>query len=405
MIKAIFKVLSSWWTATVWLIVMVVLFIVTALQAGGTEAFFRTLFLSTPGRIAYATGVLNMFFISLRVLTEAFSSRVPSIQEMDTWIEFQREGWQRFREGFKEFNLPAEVPEKSAYIKLRRWSVIPGTLLRAGFVVLLLALMLSYNLRVSEKVVLHKGALLELGNRPVRVKAIEPDMSEEFLQVGEKSTFKLSEVSLLLDDGDKIHRVGSGFPSFLEGHYLRVIHLGLYQELKVKDGRGEFSSGYALDVFPPGKTAVVTLPERDYFLTLTLYPERTIKKGILTGRQYNLKELTFKVLVQKNKKILAEGLIKEGQTGRLAGWEIGIPKGGYYAELLIVKDPVYPLLLAGLGLLLSGLFLMPVRFFWFKKELLFEPAGELIRVGYSEEFYKRWAVNRFHRLFDDLSIV
>ena len=209
---------------------------------------------------------------------------------------------------------------------------------------------------------------------------------------------------MTLQQDERFYKIVSGHPVRIDGVYLRVVHLGITQDVTVIDKKGRLTSLFDLDLFPPGRTALVKLPSRDYFLTFTLHPERKIKKGILTGEVYNLEKFLYRVVLQSGNREhkTFSSIIREGHASLVNGVNIRLGKRGFYATIQIVRDPGLGLLRSGLMILVIGLILLPSRAFWYTREIYIVPEEQKIKIGYSEEFFKKWAINRFHRVVDDL---
>ncbi len=368
--------------------------------------FYRELFYSPAGLFLYGLLILNLLAVSVRVAFDSLAKKPPERKKMDAMVVLELKKWSEVRETLREFSLPEKAPEGLFYKKLRRWSFLPGTIFRLSIVCVLLSLLISVRTERRTEFLAHDGEDIKQ-LEGIQIKEIKAPLQADFLQIGEEGTYSLPEAEALVEKAGRVYRISSLMPEKVGAYYMRINHLGYYREIIISDEKGGFRINRELDLLPPGKTAIIPVSNRDYFITVTLSPERTIRKGILTGSQFNLKQPSFNVVIQraKGKKQLKKAVLKDGQEIKLSHMSIMIKNRGLFARVLYVKNPAYAFLRGGLIALVLSVFLMVLRFFWFKKELLIEKKGDRIAVYYREEFYRKWAVTRFQRAFEGLSIV
>lgn len=406
MIQRLFHIASSWWLHVLILIILIGCYIHKTGSEGEFLVFIDFLFNTPTGILLYIILLLNLLFITIRIIFNHLSTRPPAISSMDTFVEIKhsQEVWQQIRKSFKTFNLPSEITEKMIYIKKGRWSLIPGTILRTGIIIFLFSLLLSYHVRSEKERIIHEGALLKLQSRELKVKKIIPHMDKEFLQVGDSSVFEVKKVAVLLEDKERTYHIDSSYPVKIGKYYLKVTHLGLSHKLDIEKNNSKVQLIADLDIFPPGKTALLSVNNEDTFFTFTLIPDKTIKKGILTGRLYNLSKVKYKLVMQKGKKNIISTMepISPGQTVTFDNYKISLGRTSYYIIMKYVYDPGLKFLKAGLFLLTAGLVLMFSRFFWYKKDFMVIKGAGTITIGYREEFFKKWGINRFHKLLDEI---
>jgi hypothetical protein len=156
-----------------------------------------------------------------------------------------------------------------------------------------------------------------------------------------------------------------------------------------------------LDVLPPGRLHAVELPSGAGTLSFVLEPEKTIKKGLLTGKAYNLKTPLYRVSLKGEG---GDGDVVLGPSGiaELVGRSLTLGDHSLYVKVRSVYDPALLWLYAGAVLGLFGLALMPLRFFWYEKRLCALVGDRRIFVGYSEEFYRMWGILKFRKWTEDL---
>jgi hypothetical protein len=359
--------------------------------------FAHVVFHTIAGMAIYALLVLNLALAGLRVVIGRLgrAGGGPSaIREMDVYGEFPLSGenakekvasWLR-QQGCSVYSSGEDI-----YGTKGRLSFIPGTLMRAGIVVFMASLVLSVHLRRSEEALLREGESAALLNTEVRLEKLEPGLPGEFLQVGDSDAFRLEKVSagIATSAGETITATG-GFPTWAGGLYWRITHLGYHQP--VKTGGGE--TGFYLDVLPPGKGHSVRLSESGPSIVFKLEPEKTIKKGLLTGKLYRLDAPFYRIGLKGEDTVMRLG---PGESGGAGGLELSLGESSLYIRVLAVYDPALRWIWVGIVLALVGLALMPARFFWYEKRFHAHVSGGSVLVGYSQEFYRNWSVHKFQR--------
>jgi hypothetical protein len=240
--------------------------------------------------------------------------------------------------------------------------------LRLGAILLMASLPLSGLLRVENEALLDEGGSASMLGTEVRLEAIEAELPQNYLQVGENTDFRLEGVQarLALQSGEVM--AGSGMPAKAGGVYYRLTHLGYALPIK---GQG-LDGVHHLDVLPPGKTHKPG--KRD--LSIRLEPVKTMKKGLLTGRAYDLASPSFGILKGKggSERIYTP---KPGRSSEEGEFEIGEP--GLYLRIQAVR----------------GSALMLLRPLWYERRFMAVEKNGRLLIGYSEEFLKKWGVYKF----------
>ena len=287
-----------------------------------------------------------------------------------------------------------------------RFSFLPGTLLRLGIIITLGAVMISVQARRSFDAVLHGGEHQDLAGEALTVSAIHANLPGDFLQVGEESMFQLDGVSAALELSGKAYNITPGFPSRIKGRYYRIVHVGYSQIVTVTGPGMRVERREDLDLLPPGRTALVSLPEGKTFLTVSLEPERTITKGLVKGRQFDLVSPLYRVVAQKGgTRERPEGtVVRPGGTVELGALRVSLGATSHFVRVQVVVDPALPWIYAGMVLTLAGMLFMIGRFFWYERELAAIMQGGTLFIGYRAEFYKRWGMDRFQRWMDSLPV-
>src|SRR5574337_89870 len=278
--------------------------------------------------------------------------------------------------------------------------------MRAGFLVLMISLLISVHTRVTLSRIVHEGESSAFFGSTVTISSIEADLPRDFLQVGDDSTFLIEKTVLRASSSGRTFTVTPGLPTRIESDYFRVIHLGYAQPLAMRKNGTDTEKRADLDILPPGKTHIVDLPAGDKFLTFTLEPDRTIAKGLLKGKQYNLADPFYRIVLQSGeKKTRPETFaMRPGERRGARALDLSLGKSVLFARLQVVRDPALGGVYTGALIALAGLALMLTRFFWFRKEMTALIGDSLLTIGYREEFFKKWGIQKFYRWKDELSM-
>jgi hypothetical protein len=173
-------------------------------------------------------------------------------------------------------------------------------------------------------------------------------------------------------------------PAKAGGAYYRLTHLGYALPIT---GQG-LDGVHHLDVLPPGKTHKPGKGD----IRIRLEPVKTMKKGLLTGRVYDLASPSFGILKGKGG---SESIftLKPGRSSENGEFEIGEP--GLYLRIKAVRDPAIPLMKLAIAVLLAGSALMLLRPLWYERRFMAVEKNGRLLIGYSEEFLKKWGVYKF----------
>jgi hypothetical protein len=368
------------------------------------------IFKKPGGLLLYGGLMANLVCASIRAAMAKLGSESvspESIKKMDAWIEVPHPGPDPIgaaAESIRKMGFAVEESPTTASAQKGRYSFLPGTVLRAGIVILMASALLSTNLRRAEEAVFYEGGEAELLDRVFGLSEIRPDLPEDFIQVGQESSFRLDTISATLSASDREYTVTSGIPLNAAGLYLRITHLGIMQPISGRTPSTVFDWDVFLDVLPPGRTDSETLLSNDLSLAFTLMPSKTIEKGLVTGRLYDLKEPLYKLaIISTGSGERPENVtVSHSKSASVGDVDITLGENSVYVRVQAVDDPTLPWLYAGVIILIAGAALMLSRFFWYEKRACaFRTYDELL-VGYSEEFYKKWGILKFQKLREEL---
>lgn len=399
------KAVSSWWGTVVLLLSLCASYLYFTFDDNTYRNWIDFVFYTPAGLVLYFALIVNIISVTARVAYEKLKGQcqsskeaVDAIKGMDTWIEVPADvPVERVVEWVKKAGFRVNITGDSVSALKGKFSFLPGTVARAGLVVLMTAFLISMHLRKTEDAVLHEGESGLFFGKKISLTAIESSLPEEFLQVGEKSTFGLDNVSAKLSASQKTYSVTAGFPVRIDGLYFRITDIGLYQPLSVKPQGAfdPFTSSVDLDILPPGKSSSVRLPPGE-LLTFTLKPYKTLEKGLVTGELFNLETPLYHLVLQRGKDKY-EGTIRPGETAEFGGDWISLGKNSLYINVLSVNDPALIWIQTGMLITLAGIILMLSRFFWYEKRLCATRVDNAMLIGYREEFYSKWGVLKFRK--------
>lgn len=399
---------SSWWAFAACCLALCISYLCFCSGDDAYAKWSSFLLNSSLGVMLYLCLSVNLFFITLRTLFERFGKNragVDEIRSMDTFIELSSSGendLETISEWFRAKGFRSDIRNSRITATKNSLSIIPGTVLRLGLVIFMISLLVSANVRKTDERILHKNSSPVLMGKEHELRSIGPKMPDEFLQVGEESIFRLDHIEAEIRAKGNAFIVSSGYPVRHEGVYYRITNIGFAQQATIKIAQGELSGNLDLNILPPGKTDTVATGFEGISFVVALAPEKSSQKGLLTGSLYNLKIPKYKIAVQKDKKKISEFLLRPDEAFTSGNMAINLGGHALFAKVTAVSDPALPWLYAGFVLIISGSGLMLSRFFWYEKKVCALLADRKILIGYSEEFFKKWGIMKFHNHREDI---
>jgi hypothetical protein len=355
--------------------------------------------LHTPlGLAVYIALILNIVLASVRAVREKISRPAPTpegIRMMDIHLEFKPRGdvsGELLPSLLKKTGISPFLEDNATYGSKGRLSFLPGTVMRAGLVVFMVSVLVSAHYRQTAESVFHAGETKNMLGRQVGLALLKVDLVDNFLMFGDKGPFSLKGVTAKLISSDREFSATGGLPSEFDGLYWRITHMGYAQRVRA----GDSDVTIDLDVLPPGGSHTVELPSGEGPLLFALEPERTIKKGLLTGKIYNLRAPGYRVSVKQDDSV-ESAVLRDNESARIAGLQVRLDGGSLYVKVMSVSDPALVWMYAGILLGLAGAVFMPSRFFWFEKRICAVVEGDTVLLGYSEEFFRKWGILKFRR--------
>ena len=289
----------------------------------------------------------------------------------------------------KEKGFDLKEHSASGYALKGRWSFLPGAVLRVGLLLFLAGFWLSHHERQVFEVLLRPGSPAVLGDLVLTLGRIDAGLPEGHLQVGREKGFRIKDAKVQLEGPEGPLTVPQGWPVKFGGRYFSLAGLGYTQSFNrfVRDGAYETDT-LDLDILPPGKEDTAILFGEE--VRISLAPEKTVKKGRLSGELYNLKAPSYR-LKHPGKDIL---VVSPGSHGGVltTGPDIAAGLGDFWVRIRVVQDPGISLITWSLPVMGAGLILLFSDFFWYRREVVCLHQNQELILGYGEQYLKKWGI-------------
>lgn len=393
------------YTGSPWLMALIV-FILTSVYVGTSFGgatywpFMDFLLKSWPGLVLIALLAINQTAWSVRLVLkrrQPLAAEMDAIKAMDVHEHLPPDSPMKDTAQFARWlraqgYAPVET-SGSLWARRGRASILPGMVLRAGIALSLIALVASVYFVAAGQVLLTSGQKARVLGQEVQAISIDPGMPAEFLQAGTnvRGGFTLDDIKVTLRSGGREFTATGGYPVRISGLYYRIIHLGYAQPANTVRGQDILM----LDVLPPGSVSTHEIGGTGAY-EFRLAPERTVKKGLVSGGLYDLHTPRYAINPRGGK---SEAVVARSGEGffKLQGMRITLGQAGLYVRLSVVDYPAMPLLKLGLRAMALGLLMMFVRLGWYERRFAATMHEGRLLVGYSEEFYGKWGVFKFRR--------
>jgi hypothetical protein len=357
-------------------------------------AWTRFLFESIWGQALLAALSMNLVFMSMEAVRRKFQPVPIKPCDLD-WCVGVPSGGRHLPEDMagwaREKRFSPQLRGSVLTARRGAFSLVPGTVLRAGLIMLILAFFLSAKTRQTGEVTLSAGEGRVLLGETVTVTEIESGLPSEHLETGREGSLFLPHVSALITVSGTPVRVTNDYPVSIHGQDYRLTGLGYDLPLFIEYEGNSLPAGGHMDILPPGRTQTTFIEECGYTVSVTLEPEETIKKGLITGKVYDLHDPGFRIGLKKGPAEPVETVMRPGEVVEIDGTSVTLEESAVSVRLLAVKDPALRWIHAGAVLALLGLLLMPLRLFWYERRLSMKVSYESILIGYQQEFFRKWA--------------
>ena len=182
--------------------------------------------------------------------------------------------------------------------------------LLAGVVLFLAAFFMSLNVRQTTWLIVGEGDRVSLPweSSSFLIEKVESALEKRALVQQDSKVFQFEPVITVGTAEGKSYRIGA-FPAVGVGSsYLHILNFGIGPNVEIrKNGRVFSRAEYALRIVPFGDTDFFEVPGLPYKFYLTIVPNRVIKKGRETARDYDMSKPRYQIAVLKGDKTIAKG--------------------------------------------------------------------------------------------------
>lgn len=236
--------------------------------------------------------------------------------------------------------------------------------LYAGMVLFLFSFFLSLNVREDRKMLVGEGDVLEIPweNTLFRVVSVEPALKKNLLRTNDAVIFDYEPGVSLVDGAGVRFPIGAFPPKKVHATYMHVLNFGIGPGVELRRNNQVVSQGYvALRLTPFGQVDSFEMAGLPYKFYVSIVPNRIMKKGKETARDYDLTRPRYHVEVAKGDRVIARATTDSGITFD-GPMRLSFSTPYDWVLLETAHDPFLPWFAAGLALLAAGLVLYPFSF-------------------------------------------
>lgn len=232
--------------------------------------------------------------------------------------------------------------------------------LYAGILIFLFASFGSVNSRQSKWLLIGDGDVINLPweSGPLRVVRIDPALKSDLLRVDDSIIFDYEPFVNVVDMTGKVYRVGAFPPKRVKSSYMHILNFGIAPGVELwKDGR-LLSRGYvALRLLPFGRVDSFELSVLPYYkFYIHILPNKTIKKGNESARNYNIEKPLYQLEVVRGDRTVFTGTSSDSLSFENITMKFFKPT--FWVQLEVVRDPFYLWFVTGVILSLAGILLL-----------------------------------------------
>jgi hypothetical protein len=328
----------------------------------------------------------------LRIMKSAvflLSSRVFLLWMMGGWITYyvlssiwMEEAFGSFAVGIRDnlfIRIPFIVFLASGYFNLVRASFMMFTknkmffltrvILPLGVLVFFTGFFLSLSLRESGQRMVGEGDIIKPPwvMSTYHVTAITPGLKDRLSNTGtDRSIFIREPVITLTDRNTQSYNVGTFPPVKIDDTYYHILNFGIAPGVKLFQGDKLRFGGYQpLGILSPGKSDSFSISSYPYRFLVSMEPEQSFREGEGFVSEFNIEKPLYRTTVFMNNKVIAEGDSKEGV--RFGNFRLYFTDHTFWVMLEAAKDPGLPVLKLGILLILTGIPLFLISFFFQEK--------------------------------------
>jgi cytochrome c biogenesis protein ResB len=205
----------------------------------------------------------------------------------------------------------------------------------------------------------------------------------------------------LVDPENRLHEVNVNSPYNVASTSFVFKDLGVAPLFVINDPSGKELDGAFVKLnVVNGKADSFDMS--GFHFQVRFYPDFADKDGKPVTLSREFKNPAFTVIVERDGKTIANGVILRNGSLNFAGYRLQMKEMPFYARFLVIKEYGIPILYAGFALASLAVFW---RFMLYRREIVgaFMENGEgrILQVAGRSEFYKSLAEDEFTGLFND----
>jgi len=337
------------------------------LVSGIARKFFRIL--SSKEFLAWLIGGWILLYVSSMIWTkESFAYFMGALQDnafvQIPFVLFLVSGF---------LNL---IIGSAHVFKADKMRFIAVTLFPLGIMLFLTGFFISATTRDLKWILIQAGDTIQpqWGSAAYRVESIDPGVRERFLDIDIESGrgfFKYEPKVTVRDRSSGTFEIGAFPPKRIGNTYYHILNFGLAPNISLSENGVLQAREYVpLRILGPDSVDTFEIQSLPYKFMLSLEPERTIQKGGMQAREFDINSPRYRVRVLEGEKVVAEEITK--QSIRFHNLEMGFSDPGFWVMLEIVKDYGVLIILAGLLVAAAGmpLFIAGTLVMLFKKNVV-----------------------------------
>lgn len=313
-------------------------------------------FLASKTLLLWLLGLLVVYYLTVAVwFKEAFGTLVNNLSHSNLYRFF-----------YLLFLANIALRSGKALIKIRSSKVrfflrLP---LFLGAIIFLFSAFMSLNVRDFRWLLLGTGDVVQVPwqQASLRIVHIDSAVKKKALRQDESAIFDYEPLVTLEEEGGVRHRAGAFPPRLVNSTFMQIMNFGIGPGIELRRGNAVvFKKEVALRVIPFGNTDSFTVEPLPYKFYVSIVPNRIIKKGKETARDYDLDRPRYRVEVVKGDMLIAQKETEDGLTFD-QNMSLSFAPPSDWIMLNLVHDPFLAWFVVGLALMLFGLLLYPFSY-------------------------------------------
>ncbi|MEE9523839.1 MAG: hypothetical protein V3V59_03700 [Thermodesulfovibrionales bacterium] len=233
-----------------------------------------------------------------------------------------------------------------------------------GIMVFFVSSFMSVNVRDQRWLLLGEGDSIDLEweKEKFAVRKIDPAIKKNLLQMDDSLVFSYEPKIVIMDSDRYLYKIGAFPPEKVGSTYMHILNFGLAPGVELRRGEHILSKGYVVQrIVPFGRMDSFELKPLPYKFYLRILPNKIIKKGDVTARNYDIDKPRYGIEVVKGDK-----KIYEGETDSSVSFDDDITLDFFspinWVMLEVVRDPFYLWFVLSLIMLVIGSLIYPMSF-------------------------------------------